>query len=146
MFTEQLPDLLDYVNNHPGIVCPVGDMNIHFDNSLQSQTKQTLTTLCLYNLVQVINAPTHRCVTLLTGLLFDLTMTSIRNLLLQTRLNQTIIALSTTSMFQTLRLLHHRGLLGTLLTLTAHPLLLYFPVFLSFHLLKRQTSSAHCTG
>ena len=35
-------------------------MNIHFDNSLQSQTKQTLTTLSLYNLVQVINVPTHR--------------------------------------------------------------------------------------
>ena len=77
----------------------------------------------------------------LTGLLFDLTMTSIRNLLLQTHLNQTIIALSTTSMFQSPSLLTHRGLLGTLLTLTAHPLLLYFPVFLSFHLLKRQTSS-----
>ena len=29
MFTEQLPDLLDYVNNLPGFVCLVGDMNIH---------------------------------------------------------------------------------------------------------------------
>ena len=36
-------------------------MNIHFDNILQSLTKQTLTTLILYNLVQVINEPTHRC-------------------------------------------------------------------------------------
>ena len=36
-------------------------MNIHFDNPLQSLTKQTLTTLSLYNLVQVINRPTHRC-------------------------------------------------------------------------------------
>ena len=61
MFTEQLPDLLDYVNNLPGFVCLVGDMNIHSDNPLQSQTKQTLTTLSLYNLVQVINKPTHRC-------------------------------------------------------------------------------------
>ena len=61
MFTEQLPDLLDYVNNPPGFVCLVGDMNIHFDNQLQSLTKQTLTTLSLYNLVQVINKPTHRC-------------------------------------------------------------------------------------
>ena len=32
MFTEQLPDLLDYVNSLPGFVCLVGDMNIHFDN------------------------------------------------------------------------------------------------------------------
>ena len=61
MFIEQLPDLLDYVNNLPGFVCLVGDMNIHLDNPLQSLTKQTFTTLCLYNLVQVINKPTHRC-------------------------------------------------------------------------------------
>ena len=61
MFTEQLPDHLDYVNNLPGFVWLVGDMNIHFDNPLQSLTKQTLTTLSLYNLVQVINKPTHRC-------------------------------------------------------------------------------------
>ena len=61
MFTKQLPDLLDYVNNLPGFVCIVGDMNIHFDNPFQSLTKQTLTTLSLYNLVQVINKPTHRC-------------------------------------------------------------------------------------
>ena len=61
MFTEQLPDLLDYVNNLQVFVCLVGDMNIHFDNPLQSLTKQTLTTLSLYNLVKVINKPTHRC-------------------------------------------------------------------------------------
>ena len=61
MFTEQLTDLLDYVNNLPGLVCLVGDMNIHFDNPLQSLTKQTLSTLSLYSLVQVINKPTHRC-------------------------------------------------------------------------------------
>ena len=61
MFTEQLPDLLDYINNLPGLVCLVGDMNIHFGNPLQSLTKQTLTTLCLHSLVQVINKPTHRC-------------------------------------------------------------------------------------
>ena len=60
MFTEQLPDLLDYVNSLPGLVCLVGDMNIHFDNPLQSLTKQTLSTLSLYGLVQVINKPTHR--------------------------------------------------------------------------------------
>ena len=36
-------------------------MKIHFDNPLKSQTKQTLATLSLYILVQVINKPTHRC-------------------------------------------------------------------------------------
>ena len=38
MFTEQLHDLLDYVNNLPGFSCLFGDMNIHFDNPLQSLT------------------------------------------------------------------------------------------------------------
>ena len=61
MFTEQLPDLLDYISNLLGCVCLVGDMNIHFDSPLQSLTKQTLTTLSLCSLVQVINKPTHRC-------------------------------------------------------------------------------------
>ena len=39
---------------------------------------------------------------MLTGLLFDLTKTSIKNILLQTHLNQTIISLRPTSMFQSL--------------------------------------------
>ena len=66
MFTEQLPDLLDYVDNLPGFVCLVSDVNIHFDNPLQSLSKQTLTTLNLHSLVQVINKPTHMC-----GLIID---------------------------------------------------------------------------
>ena len=61
MFTEQLPDLLDNINNLPGLDCLVGDMNINFDNPLQSPTKQTSTILSLYNLVQVINKPTNKC-------------------------------------------------------------------------------------
>ena len=36
-------------------------MNIYFGNPLQSLAKQTMTTLSLYNIVQVINKPTHRC-------------------------------------------------------------------------------------
>ena len=36
-------------------------MNIHIENPLQSLTKQTVSTLSLYDLVQVINEPTHRC-------------------------------------------------------------------------------------
>ena len=62
-------------------------------------------------------------------------------LLLQTHLNLTTITLNPTSMFQSQGLLPYTGLLGTLLTLTAHHLLLNFPVFQSFHLLKMQTSS-----
>ena len=61
MFTEQQHDLLDYINNLTEFVCFVGDMNIHFDNQLQALTKHGLTTLSLYNIVQVINKPTHKC-------------------------------------------------------------------------------------
>ena len=61
MFTEKLPDFPVYINNIPVFVCVVGDMNIHFNNPLQSLTKQTLTTLSLYNHVHVINKPTHKC-------------------------------------------------------------------------------------
>ena len=42
LFNEQLSDILDYINNIQGLVCLVGDMNIHFDNPLQSLTKHTL--------------------------------------------------------------------------------------------------------
>ena len=141
MFTEQLPDLLDYVNSLPGFVCLVGDMNIHLDNPLQSLTKQTLSTLSLYSLVQVINRPTHRCGHIIDWVIVRPDDDIHRNLLLQTHLNQTTIALNPTSIFQSLSLLPYTGLLGTLLTLTAHHLLLNFPVFQSFHLLKMQTSS-----
>ena len=104
MFIEQLPDLLDYVDNLPGFVFLVGDMNIHFDNPLQLLTKQTLTTLSLITLSKSLTSPLISAVISLTGLLFDLTITSIANLLLQTHLNQTIIALNPTSMFQSLSL------------------------------------------
>ena len=60
MFTKQLPDL-DYISNFPGLVCLVGDLNIYFDNPLQSLTIHTLTTLNLYSLVHVINKPNHMC-------------------------------------------------------------------------------------
>ena len=63
-------------------------------------------------------------------------MTSIKNILLQTHLNQTIIALNPTSTFQSRSLLNYTGLIGTLLTLTVHHLLLIFPVFKSFHVEK----------
>ena len=115
-------------------------MNIYFDNPLQSLTKQTLTTLSLYNLVQVINKSTHRCGHIIDWDIVDLTMTSIKNILLQKHLNQTIIALNPTSMFQSLSPLPYAGLLGTLLKLTAHHLLQNFPVFQNFHLLKMQAS------
>ena len=40
-FSEQLPDLFDYINDLLGFVCLVGSMSIHFDNPLQSLPKLT---------------------------------------------------------------------------------------------------------
>ena len=54
-----MSNLLYYINNLPGLVFLVGEMNIHFVNELQSQTLQTMTTFGLYNNVQIINNPTH---------------------------------------------------------------------------------------
>ena len=141
MFTEMLPNLFDYVNNLPGFVCLVGHMNIHFVNPLQSLTKQTLTTLSLYDNVKVINKPIHRCGHIIDWIIVRPDDDIHDNLLLQTHVNQTIIALNSTSMLQSLSHLPYTGLIGTLLTLTAYHLLLNFPVLQSFHLLKRQTSS-----
>ena len=138
MFTEQLRDLLDYVNNLPGFVCLVGDMNIHFDNPLQSLTKQTLS---LYSLVQVINKPTHRCGHIIDWVIVRPDDDIHRKSTVTDSLESDHYALNPTSIFQSLSLLPYTGLLGTLITLTAHHLLLNFPVFQSFHLLKMQTSS-----
>ena len=104
-------------------------MNTHIDYPLQSPTKETLTTLSLHSLVQDISNPNHSAVISLTGSLLDLTMTSIENILLQTQLNQTIIALNPTSTFQSLSLLPYTGQLGTWLTLTVYNLLMNLPVF-----------------
>ena len=105
MFTEQLPDLLDYGKNLPGFVCLVGDMNIHFDNPLQSLTKQTLTTFSLHSHVQVINRPAHMCGHIIDCVIIKPDDDIHKNLLLRTHLNQTIIALNPTSMIQSLSLL-----------------------------------------
>ena len=140
MSTEQLPDL-DYVNNLPGFVCLVGDMNIHFDNPLQSLTKQTLTNVSLHYKVQIINKPTtHWCHHIIDWVIVR--SDDIHKKYTATdSLESENIALNPTSMFQSLSLLPYTGLLETLLTLTAHHLLLNFPVFQSFHLLERQASS-----
>ena len=134
MFAEQLPDL-DYINNRSGLVCLVGDMNIHFYNQLQSLTKLTLTTLSLYNNVQVITKPTHKFGHIIEWVVVRPDDDIRRNLLLQAHLNQTISALNP-STFQFLSLLPYKGLFGIWLALTVHHLLLNFPVFQSFHLLK----------
>ena len=61
IFTEQLPDLFLLHKQPPKTCLSCGDINIHFDNPLQSLSRQTFSTLSLHSLIQVINKPTHRC-------------------------------------------------------------------------------------
>ena len=140
MFTEQLPDHLDYVNNLPGIVC-LGHMNIHFDNPLQSLTKQTLTTLSLYSVVQVINKPTHRCGHIIDWVIVRPDDDIHKKSTVTDSLESDHYCTKSYFNVSVSSLLPFTGLLGTLLKLTAHHLLLNFPVFQSFHLLKMQASS-----
>ena len=111
MFTEQLPDLLDYITLHnihynvPGYACLVGDLKIHFDNPLQSLTKQTLTTLSLRSLVQVINKPTRKCSHIIDWFVVRPDDDIHGKSTVQTHINQTIIALNPTSTFQSISLL-----------------------------------------
>ena len=107
MFTEQLPDLLDYINNLPGFACLVGDMNINY-NHKPNKLRCLLTTPSLHNLVQVINKPTRKCGHIIDWVVVRPDDDIHKNLLLQTHLNQTIIALNPNSIFQSLS-----GLLGT---------------------------------
>ena len=134
MFTEQLPDLLDYVNNLPGFVCLDGAMNIHFDNPLQSLTKQTLTSLSLNNLFQVINKPTHRCGHIIDRVIVqpddDIHIKSIFTDSLEsdhycTKSYINVLVSKPSTLHRTAR---------KLLTLTAYHLLLNFPVLQSIHL------------
>ena len=116
MFTEQLPDLLEYVINLPRFVCLVGEMNIHFDNLLQSLTRQTLTTLSHYNLVQVINKPTHMCAHIIDWVIVRPDDDIHKKFTVTDSLNQIIIALNPTSIIQSISLLPYTGQLATSLT------------------------------
>ena len=140
MFTEQLTDL-DYANNLPGFICLVGDMNIQFDNPLQSLTKQTLSTLSLYGLVQVINKPTHRCGHIIDWVIVrpdddihrKATVTdSLESDHYCTKSYFNVSVSKPSTLYRTVR---------NIAKIDAHHLLLNIPVFQSFHLLKMQTSS-----
>ena len=119
----------------------IGKRNLMKLFPLQSLTKQTLTTLSLYTIIQVINKSTHKCGHIIDRVVVRPDDDIHKNLLLQTHLNQTIIALNPTSVFQSLSHLPNTRKLGTWLILTVHHSMLNFPVFQSFHLLKRRTSS-----
>ena len=77
-------------------------MNIHFDNKLQSLTKHTLTTPSLYGIVQVIDKPIHMWGHIIDRVVVRPDDDIPKNILLETHLNQTIIALNPTSKCQSL--------------------------------------------
>ena len=116
-------------------------MNIHFDNPLQSLTKQTLSTLSLYGLVQVINRPTHRCGHIIDWVIVrpddDIHRKSTVTDSLEsdhycTKSYFNISVSKPSTLYRTVR---------NFANIDRPSLLLSFPVFQSFHLLKMQTSS-----
>ena len=109
-------------------------MNINFDNPLQSITKQTLTTLSLHSLVQVINKPTHRCGHIIDWVIVRPDDDIHKKSTVTDSLESDHYC--TKSYFNVSFSIPYAGLLGTLLKLTAHHLLVNFLVFQSFHLLK----------
>ena len=141
MFTEQLQDLLDYINNLPGLVCLLGDMNIHFDNPLQSLTKHTFTTLILCNLVQLINKPTHGCGRIIYWVVVRPDDDIHKKSTFTDSLESDHYCIKSFFNISVSKPLPYTGQLGTWLTLTVHHLLLNYPVFQSFHLLKMRTST-----
>ena len=148
MFTEQLPDILDYVNSLPGFVCLAGDMNIHFDNPLQSLTKQTLSTLSLYSLVQVINKPTHRCGHIIDWVIVRPDDYISRKSTVTDSLESDHYCTKSCFYISVTNPSIYTELLGKWLTLTVHHLLLNFPWIKSFLLLKGEPVLrlfAHCT-
>ena len=78
MFTEQLPDLLNYINNIPRVGCLNVDMNINLDDKQQSLIKQTLTILSLYNVIQVSNKPKSKCGFVIDWVLLDQVTTFVK--------------------------------------------------------------------
>ena len=106
-------------------------MNIHFDYPLQSLAKQTFTILSLYNLVQLINKPTHKCDHII-DLVVVRTDDDLNKVMIQTHLSQTIIVLNSNSTFLSLNLLPHTGMLGTLRTLAVNNLMLNLQTFQSY--------------
>ena len=143
MFTEQLPDLLDYINNLTGLVCLVGDMNIHFDNPLQSLNNQTLTSLSLHSLVHFNNKPNHMCGHIIHWTVAWPNDDIPRKSNVTDSLESDHYCINPTSMFQSLGHLSYAGLLGRLLTLTVQHLLQSVPVIQNFHPLKRRSSTVN---
>ena len=123
----------------PRICLSCGDMNMHLASPIQSLTNQNLTTRSLHSLVQEINWPTHSC-----GHIIDWVIVRTDD---DIHIKSTVADPFESDHYCTKSYLNvsvskyltYIGLLGTLLTLTANPLLLKFPVFRSFHLLKRKS-------
>ena len=61
LILSEFPDFLEYCNTLPGKLIILGDFNIHFDSPANSLTSKTLEILTTFDIVQGVQAPTHRC-------------------------------------------------------------------------------------
>ena len=61
LFLEQFPKLLDLANSICGNFLILGDFNSHFDCPTSSHVSTILDYMHMFNLVQSVSTPTHRC-------------------------------------------------------------------------------------
>ena len=57
-FFDEFAHLLDHANNYTSVVI-MGDVNIHLDNATDAATVSFALILTSYNLIQVVQSPTH---------------------------------------------------------------------------------------
>lgn len=60
MFVEQLPALMDYVNNLHGHVCFLGDANVHFNSPEEHFPKQVIRVISMFGFNQIVNEKTQK--------------------------------------------------------------------------------------
>ena len=61
LFLEEFPNLLDFSNSITGKMIILGDFNLHFDQPNSPDVSKILDSIQMFDLMQTVDKPTHRC-------------------------------------------------------------------------------------
>ena len=61
LFLEEFPNLLDFSNSITGKTIILGDFNLHFDQPNSPDVSKILESIQMFDLMQTVDKPTHRC-------------------------------------------------------------------------------------